>query len=60
MCNACGFMCCAYDGFSKCGCEHCDEPECWPDDEVEFADDDYDFHDEDEDEPGEAPEVPHG
>ena len=21
MCNACGFLCCAYDGFSKCGCD---------------------------------------
>lgn len=29
MCNACGFQCCAYDGFSGCGCDHCDNPECW-------------------------------
>lgn len=21
MCNACGFLCCAYDGFEKCGCD---------------------------------------
>ena len=29
MCNACGFGCCAWDGFSGCGCDHCDNPECW-------------------------------
>ena len=40
MCNACGFLCCAWDGFEKCGCEHCPEPECWDDDE---EDDDFDF-----------------
>jgi hypothetical protein len=33
MCNACGFWCCAYDGFEGCGCEHCPEPECWGDDD---------------------------
>lgn len=30
MCNACGFFCCAYDGFSGCGCDHCPEPACHP------------------------------
>lgn len=29
MCNACGFSCCAMDCFEGCGCEHCEEPECW-------------------------------
>lgn len=33
MCNACGFVCCAYDGFSGCGCDGCDEPECWSDED---------------------------
>lgn len=42
MCNACGFQCCAYDGFSGCGCDHCDEPECWSD-EIDDDDDDYDW-----------------
>lgn len=41
MCNACGFFCCAYDGFSKCGCDHCPNPACWDDDPDEFDDDDY-------------------
>lgn len=41
MCNACGFLCCAYDGFSGCGCEWCSEPACWPDDlDDEEPDDD--------------------
>lgn len=35
MCNACGFQCCAYDAFSGCGCDSCDEPDCWSDDELE-------------------------
>ena len=29
MCNACGFACCAWDGFGGCGCDHCSNPECW-------------------------------
>jgi hypothetical protein len=34
MCNACGFQCCAWDGFSGCGCDFCAEPLCWdPDDD---------------------------
>lgn len=46
MCNACGFMCCAYDGFSGCGCDHCDEPECWSAEALdeEFGDDADDYH----------------
>ncbi len=32
MCNACGFYCCAYDGFSGCGCEHCWCDDCQSDD----------------------------
>lgn len=39
MCNACGFYCCAYDGFEKCGCEHCYCAACWPDDEDDLGDD---------------------
>jgi len=35
MCNACGFLCCGYDAFSGCGCDSCDEPDCWPEDEIE-------------------------
>ena len=31
MCNACGFFCCAWDGFEKCGCDHCFEPACHDD-----------------------------
>lgn len=36
MCNACGFYCCAYDGFSRCGCDHCPNRACWPDDEEDY------------------------
>lgn len=43
MCNACGFQCCAWDGFSGCGCDHCSCPECWDEDEDE--DDDFDIDD---------------
>lgn len=32
MCNACGFFCCAHDGFARCGCDGCPNPECWDDD----------------------------
>jgi hypothetical protein len=43
MCNACGFFCCAYDGFSKCGCDGCPEPACWDDEEFDdYGDDDGD------------------
>lgn len=34
MCNACGFGCCAWDGFDGCGCEDCPNPECWSEDYV--------------------------
>lgn len=30
MCNACGFGCCALDTFEGCGCDSCDNPDCWP------------------------------
>ena len=36
MCNACGFHCCAWDGFEKCGCDTCDNPQCWDDEEDEM------------------------
>lgn len=48
MCNACGFYCCADDGFAGCGCDNCPEPVCWSeedendcfeDDDVLYADD---------------------
>lgn len=42
MCNACGFYCCAYDGFDGCGCDHCPEPRCWSDDPDEYDGDDDD------------------
>jgi hypothetical protein len=29
MCNACGFSCCAFDGFEGCGCDWCECSECW-------------------------------
>ncbi|MEP0323250.1 hypothetical protein [Bauldia litoralis] len=45
MCNACGFLCCAYDGFARCGCDHCDEPLCWSCDDPDDDDEDYDFED---------------
>lgn len=51
MCNACGFFCCAYDGFSGCGCDHCPNPACWPDDPDEYDDDDNDFYCEEIDPP---------
>ena len=40
MCNACGFYCCAWDGFEKCGCDDCPNPACWDDEEDEFGEDD--------------------
>jgi hypothetical protein len=44
MCNACHNMCCGSDQFEGCGCDFCDEPDCWQDDEDFFDDDDgYDF-----------------
>lgn len=32
MCNACGNVCCGSDEFGGCGCDGCEEPECWLDD----------------------------
>lgn len=45
MCNACGNVCCGSDEFGGCGCDGCDEPECWSDDSDFDEDygDDYDF-----------------
>lgn len=40
MCNACGFHCCAYDGFSGCGCDDCWCEDCWSD-EDEDGDEDF-------------------
>lgn len=44
MCNACGNVCCGSDEFGGCGCDGCEEPECWaPDDnDLTDRDDDYD------------------
>lgn len=50
MCNACGFLCCAHDGFSGCGCDDCVCPDCWSDDGIEFDNDDYDSEQEGEQE----------
>ncbi len=38
MCNACGFLCCGWDLFSGCGCDGCDEPDCWDQDAEEWDD----------------------
>lgn len=46
MCNACGFLCCAYDGFSGCGCDHCEYPACWTEDDDDFGYDDFDYGEE--------------
>lgn len=46
MCNACGFFCCAYDGFSGCGCDHCPCPDCWEEDDDFTCDSDDDWDDE--------------
>jgi hypothetical protein len=40
MCNACHNMCCGSDEFGGCGCDFCDEPDCWSDDEDLYGDDD--------------------
>lgn len=36
MCNACGFHCCASDGFDRCGCDWCGNPACWDNDEEDY------------------------
>lgn len=43
MCNACGNVCCGSDEFYGCGCDGCDNPDCWSDDDDFDEDDDYDF-----------------
>ena len=44
MCNACGNICCCSDEFGGCGCEGCDEAECWSDFEDDYYDSDqYDL-----------------
>lgn len=40
MCNACGFLCCGYDTFSGCGCDFCENSDCW--DNEDFDDGNYD------------------
>ena len=43
MCNACGNVCCGSDEFGGCGCDGCDEPDCWSDDDDFYeGDEDYD------------------
>lgn len=36
MCNACHNMCCGSDEFGGCGCDGCDEPECWSPEDEDF------------------------
>ena len=44
MCNACGNVCCGSDEFGGCGCDGCDEPDCWSDEfDEDGDDDDYSF-----------------
>lgn len=44
MCNACGNVCCGSDEFGGCGCDGCDEPDCWTPDDNDFdAPGDFDF-----------------
>jgi len=38
-------MCCGSDEFGGCGCDGCDEPDCWSDDDDFFGDDDSDYPD---------------
>lgn len=33
MCNACMNSCCGSDELTRCGCNYCEEPACWDDDE---------------------------
>ena len=44
MCNACGNMCCGSDKFGSCGCDGCDEQDCWSD-EPEDDDGEWDVRD---------------
>jgi hypothetical protein len=43
MCNACGFHCCAWDGFGKCGCNGCHDPACWDEEDEDDYVDDYEY-----------------
>lgn len=47
MCNACGNICCGSDEFGRCGCDGCDEPDCWTNDHDDADDfnagDEYHF-----------------
>ena len=43
MCNACGFYCCASDMFAGCGCWHCHNPKCLPEEDEDDGGDDWDF-----------------
>ena len=38
MCNACGNVCCGSDEFGGCGCDGCDDPDCWSDDPEDEGD----------------------
>ena len=46
MCNACHNVCCGSDLFGGCGCDGCDDPDCWSDEELDdeidaFTEDDF-------------------
>lgn len=43
MCNACGNVCCGSDEFGGCGCDGCEDPDCWSEDEDERDDDEWRF-----------------
>ncbi len=47
MCNACGFVCCASDVFSGCGCDGCDCEDCWSDDDADGPDCDHEDYEAD-------------
>ena len=59
MCNACGFICCAMDCFSQCGCE-CENPLCWEPDDDPFDEDEDEVDDDFMCKCGELDECPHG
>lgn len=61
MCNACGFFCCGYDGFARCGCDDCHCPECWDEDDNDFTcDSDDDWGDYDEEPVSQHKDAPNG
>jgi len=44
MCNACNNVCCGSDEFGGCGCDGCDDPDCWSEDnDFEDGGDDSDM-----------------